>query len=290
MREPFLEFEWRVAAGYEWRDWLDNRGQPIVVPARGLVSLESASSIELASERLGETGPVLMAVDTSTARAYRPMQREHAGLFLELAAVECQDTAAIAAFAGRYGSLGLEPQTQLVDGRHVVGESHLAWAREICRINEALRLRQRRALSRQGRERLSWLFNVQLQHVRARMKIEPDDLPPRLQVVPATLLTAMWLQLALATAGEKRFVQCKFCCRFMEISTEKTGFRMHREFCSNVCKTNDYRRRRRMVLDLAGKGMRLKDIAERAETKASTVRGWIASVKKTSSRKTKGEE
>ena len=85
----------------------------------------------------------------------------------------------------------------------------------------------------------------------------------------------MWLQLALAFTGEKRFVACKFCRRLFEISTEQTGFRTHREFCSDSCKTKDYRKRKRTDLRLAGSGARLREISQKANTEVATVRAWL---------------
>jgi len=59
------------------------------------------------------------------------------------------------------------------------------------------------------------------------------------------------MQLALAITEDKRLVACKCCDRMFEISTEQTEFRRHREFCSESCKTTDYRKRKRIALDLA---------------------------------------
>src|SRR6185295_8822448 len=90
--------------------------------------------------------------------------------------------------------------------------------------------------------------------------------PPQLSLAPECLLSAMWLQFALAIAGDKRFFACKGCGHLFEISTEKTGFRSHREFCSDSCKTIDYRRRQRTAVDLARKGEAISDIARAVET------------------------
>jgi DNA-binding NarL/FixJ family response regulator len=102
-----------------------------------------------------------------------------------------------------------------------------------------------------------------------------SGVPPRLSFAPASLLAAMWLQFALAIAGDKPFVACKFCGRFFEISTEQTGFRTHREFCSDSCKTMDYRRRKRMALRLASEGCAIGQIARDLKTKPATVRAFI---------------
>ena len=129
------------------------------------------------------------------------------------------------------------------------------------------------------REKLAWLFNVHLQHVQGRMMVEADT-APRLSFAPLTLLSAMWLQLALWVAGDKEFRACKHCQRLFEISTEQTGFRKHREFCSESCKTMDYRKRKRTALKLAGEGQSVAVIATRTGTNAATVRAWLAATRK----------
>ena len=124
------------------------------------------------------------------------------------------------------------------------------------------------------RRKLEWLFNVHLQHVQARMVFE-RELPARLSFKPLTLLSAMWLQLALAITEDKQFLACKFCHRVFEISTEQTGFRRHREFCTDSCKTKDYRRRRRDALRLIRDGESLASVSKHTSTGPATIRRWV---------------
>lgn len=95
--------------------------------------------------------------------------------------------------------------------------------------------------------------------------------------------------MALAVTGDKRFVACKFCRRLFEISTDQTGFRSHREFCNDSCKTKDYRKRKRTALRLAASGSRLRQISEKTGTETTTVRAWLATAKRDSSRKSGGK-
>jgi hypothetical protein len=292
MHDAFLDFQWSVAARYEWQDWLDTRGKPIVVPAEGLASLESPSAVELAWQQSEQTrkktGPVLCPVlgDATAVRQYHPMQRQHAALFREFADLDYSDTAAILKFAGKYGLLGVPMETQTIsvgdktdERRHHIahGEPHLIWAVEICQMLEGLWLADHRKSFERTR-RLKWLFDRHLQHVQGRLAFNPAG-EPRLALEPLTLVSAMWLQLALAITGEKRFVACKFCRRLFEISTEETGFRSHREFCSDSCKTKDYRKRKRTALRLAAGGKRLREISNESGTDAATVRTWLAVAK-----------
>ena len=308
MREAFLDFEWHVHPAYHWQDWLDARGKPIVVPDHGLASLRSPNAVEFAWQRFHKkkekAGPVLGPVlDSGEPRRYLPMQREHAALFQTFAALDFQDREAILGFASTYGLLGIDQQEQGPSSRehgyrHVMGESHLTWAREICLMQEAMRLAHWRSAKEEAEEdaryeqyeldaerhrrergkKLEWLFDLHLQNVQPRTTFE-KVLRPKLSFAPLTLLAAMWLQLALALADDKQFLACKFCRRLFEVSTSPTGFRTHREFCTDSCKTKDYRRRKREALRLVGEKKPVREIAKQTNTKVATIRTWLKASK-----------
>jgi len=61
------------------------------------------------------------------------------------------------------------------------------------------------------------------------------------QFVPKSLLGAMWLQFAFAIAGDKQYRACKVCKKWFEISGQH---RITRQFCSDACKTKDFRTRK----------------------------------------------
>jgi hypothetical protein len=66
-----------------------------------------------------------------------------------------------------------------------------------------------------------------------------------IQIVPNTLLDAMWLQFARAIEGDKEYRACKECGRWFEISDRQADRRTkRREFCSDPCKSRDYRKRK----------------------------------------------
>jgi hypothetical protein len=298
MNDAFYDFEWTVAPRYRWEDWVDQAGRPITVLAEedGLLGLESAGAVELtwnyAAEHHEEYGPVLRPVvgKDEQWRRYRPMHREYAALFREFADLDFVDQSAILEFARRYGALGLPMQHQTVSfrtGTHsAYGEPYLGWALEICLMREGLRLDSRKRLSTEKGRRVQWLFNRHLQHLQGRMGFDGAG-QPRLKIEPLTLISAMWLQLALAISGDKQFVACKFCRRMFEISTEQTGFRSHREFCTDSCKTKDYRKRKRTALRMAAAGGSLREISDKTATDSGTVRSWVAAAKV--SRGTKAE-
>ena len=319
MSELFSDFEWGVFPAYHWQDWLDSSGRPITITAadevEALASLDSSVGVEFAWDRFKESkekpGPVLGPdLDSGAVRMYRPMERRHAALFKRFVALDYRDRNALLAFARTYGCLsaivptgeapgGQSQQVVLPDGsvRNALGEPHLTWAYEICLMRKAMQLTQRpegvqadidAAYKRRGMDpehrrtedahRLDWLFNVHLQHVQPRMSFR-DRLPPRLSYAPLTLLAAMWWQLALAVVDDKRFEACKFCRNLFEISTAQTGFRSHREFCSDSCKTQDYRRRKRTALRLLGEGQPVSKVAKQVDTPVETVRTWRQAVK-----------
>ena len=159
MKDAFYYFDWTVAPGYEWREWLDDRGTPIVLPKKGLASLESANAVELLWERSRKAdrvyGPVLKPniKDGAEPRRYHPMHREYSALFREFADLDYQDKDSILLFAKRFGALGIPTKSQSVrvraaDGelhdQHAYGEPYLDWALEICRMREGLRLSGRK--------------------------------------------------------------------------------------------------------------------------------------------------
>lgn len=292
MHDAFYGFQWTVAPRYEWRDWLDVNGSPVVVPAAGVASLGSATAVEVAWRRSREAGkeygPVLQPVIDGPQgnRQYQPMDRGHAALFHEFGDLDYSNQTAILNFARRYGLLGVPMQVQSIRVRaengeqrdhHASGEPFLRWALEVSLMREGLRLANaKRSIDASGR--LKWLFDRHLQHVQGRLDFNPAG-EPKLSLEPRTLVAAMWLQLALAVTAEKRFVACKFCRRIFEISTEQTGFRSHREFCSDSCKTKDYRKRKRTALRLADAGGRLREISEKTDTNTKTVRAWLGAAK-----------
>ena len=54
----------------------------------------------------------------------------------------------------------------------------------------------------------------------------------------------MWLQFAQAIASKRKYRPCKECSGWFEVSTDDTGKRINREFCSDPCKSKNYRRRK----------------------------------------------
>jgi hypothetical protein len=277
----FREFRWDVAPAYEWKEWLDH-GQPVRVNEEGLLDLNTGAGVEFAWNQYAklkkQTGPVLCPTswDLGRYRRYEPMHRRHAALFQTFAALDHRDLDSIRLFANRYGALGLEPQEQVVPADAgpywVRGESYLDWAREICAVQAALQFTMRSATQEDIRQQQIRL-DSHLDFVRGRSILEGNTF--RYVNQPKNLLTILWVQLILAIGEHKQFGTCKYCRRPMELSTDTTGFRRHREFCSDTCKTNDYRKRKRTALRLAKEGSSVTTIAKQVGTPLATVRGWL---------------
>lgn len=301
MNDAFYDFDWTVAPRYIWEEWVDSAGRPINVPEDDdLLGLDSPDAVELtwkyAADNQKQYGPVLrpgIGKDEQEHR-YRPMDRDHAALFREFADLDYVNKDAILSFAHKYGLLGVPVQHQSFRIRnrrgeardhHAYGEPYLRWAVEICLMREGLRLQIGKRRSFNASQRLKWLFDRNLQHVQGRLGFDKSG-EPKLTLEPLTLISAMWLQLALAITGDKRFVACKFCRRMFEISTEQSGFRSHREFCSDSCKTKDYRKRKRSALRLAEGGQLPAEISEKTGTDATTVKKWLKASKSRRNAKT----
>jgi len=63
-----------------------------------------------------------------------------------------------------------------------------------------------------------------------------------LQIVPSSLLAGMWLQFAQAVAANKVYRSCRECGNWFEVPLTD-GRSERRVFCSDPCKSKDYRRR-----------------------------------------------
>ena len=189
-----------------------------------------------------------------------PVSRQHAALFLTFAQIDYRDRDQILGFAATYGLLGLE------------WEAQINWAREIYQMAEAITLANRDDRSSEDDKRLLWLINSHLLDVTGRFEFATKM---RLTHRPRTLLSAMWMQFSLGLVGGHEYPKCKQCERIFEISVELTGYHSHRLFCSDACKTKNYRLRKRTAKKLWISKTPLRDIAKQTETKMATVRDWV---------------
>jgi hypothetical protein len=86
-----------------------------------------------------------------------------------------------------------------------------------------------------------WVNDQLKTHVMPKLLYDVTSGTQMPQFVPQNLLGAMWLQFALAVAGDKKYRACKVCHKWFEISGKN---RITRLFCSDACKTKDFRNRK----------------------------------------------
>jgi hypothetical protein len=60
-----------------------------------------------------------------------------------------------------------------------------------------------------------------------------------LTIVPRSLISALWLQLARAVEGNRSYRSCEFCQRWFEVGAE---VRADAKYCKNACRQKAYRR------------------------------------------------
>lgn len=265
------DFVWtRARAGYTWRQEHDGA---LVVPVSNDDAVEH----------------------------YRLGDRAFSGLFLAFARLKPTPTN-IAAFANEFGPLGF-PVTVVHFGPSKVSKEYGRFStidaeqlskppnraeRDLGQRGEFVSLRSqlhRRATwsfhiklmrdlldARKARRGGSWERKWELELV-LRTSVWPmldDDLVGRMQ--PVSLLGALWLQAILA--GGRDYRECATCSQPIEIS-RLGGARTDARFCSNACKTKDFRDRRAEARRLAASGMRTNEIAKRVRSDVATVRRWL---------------
>lgn len=283
MDAPLLQLEWPVASAYAWSEWLDDRNRPSVVPPRYLTSRQA---IFAAARRYGPMGPRIAPVDgAAIGTRYHPMDRTHATLFRIFAALDPANQEAIRDFVSTYGWLGVAVDTQTVPPTrqhpaHIAyGESHLTWAYEIACMQEALSQWEQ---PKRTPKREATVDDLIRTHLRGAVDVgvtrDQDD-RRRVSYTPRNLLSALWVQLMLATFPNRSVAYCKYCDRPIEISTAETGHRTSRVFCSDSCKTMEHRRRKRTALQLADAGHTVRQIANMTATRSTTIRRWIEQVR-----------
>jgi endogenous inhibitor of DNA gyrase (YacG/DUF329 family) len=262
-------------------------------------------------EELPQGLALLRNVDGPTERVvtYRPFSRAHATLFRTFAGLDLTPDAVLA-FANQYGMLGAPVVRHLLndypptvpgqmDGAHSVrrlakgfpgrlGEIFdlnkpttdvWCWVEQIRRLSEFVRTSQvlrdepriagsllisaNMALAMTAPPHLEWSDSERAFHLRLR---------------PSSLIGALWLQAVVAVSEDKRFPPCPICGTPLEIS-RSGGARTDAVFCSNKCKSRDYRQRRDKALRLALRKRTPAQIALKLGTNIATVRRWLKAAK-----------
>lgn len=261
------DFAWsRATAGYEWRR---ARGGQLLVP----VELEGVMA---------------------SSETYRLGDKATSGLFRAFAALR-DDPIEICDFANRYGLLGF-PVTVLHYGSRwtPMDQDQAAATRDEEERRHALR-GEFLNLDGDRYPRRSWQYHISLMRwlIEARGGARTKrDLWNRLQVnrvledsvwpflndrlvaklKPISLISALWLQAVLS--DEKEYRECRSCSTPIEIS-RTGGARSDAVFCSDACKSRDFRARRTKARSLKASGRPAKQIARAIDTDLATVMRWL---------------
>jgi hypothetical protein len=104
----------------------------------------------------------------------------------------------------------------------------------------------------------------------------PDRNEMDLLIVPNTLIGCLWLQLADAIAGIRKFRLCEGCRKPMLVAREGSGYRTNRKTCSNACRIRLYSSRKIEARELRAKKISVREIAKHLDTGVEQVKRWIA--------------
>ena len=170
-------------------------------------------------------------------RATQPLEKEP-GLFRTFAGLNGKDTKALRGFANRFGllrsdSAGSEP---LRDWEEVIGQMHCA----VSAWDTLTRVQKGEPFTEDPKavhQRLVHALDAPLKQVSMGM-VANDDGSSAIAYTPRDLLSALWLQFAIAVTEGKDLQPCerKGCDRWMEITHSKGGTRSTRRFCSHACR------------------------------------------------------
>jgi hypothetical protein len=123
---------------------------------------------------------------------------------------------------------------------------------------------------------LQRLVNRQLKIHRCETRMlwdrPPHDARLRMQLVPNSLLAAIWIQFISAIEGNFKYRQCDQCRSwFAPIQDTRADAR----FCKVACRLRAHRARQIRARELAGQGMAPPEIAAEMNSKLKTVKGWL---------------
>jgi len=95
-----------------------------------------------------------------------------------------------------------------------------------------------------------------------------------LEVIPRTFSAFIWLQFGRAVAEGKEYSRCFTCGTYFEHSAETA--RTNRRFCSNACRSKNYRERQEEARLRHAEGWFLHEIVRYLDSDEATVQGWLA--------------
>lgn len=202
---------------------------------------------------------------TSATKMIRPLGRKNSGLFREFAATALSE-AGVLAFANEYGLLGLR---SLPSASAPLPEDSLAvWLRHV----RAMSFWAGGRFEPQDRQRVCDKLNAELTR-RVTWRLWVDGETFRIGPRPVSLIGALWLQAGFSLARESEFRTC-ICGKPFEVAKGgTTGKRSDAQFCSDACKSRNFRKVRRVY--------QLKDGQTPIAAIAASVgqdRSWVTAV------------
>lgn len=258
-------FVWRVAkTGYQWFTEDNDEPLDIAVFRKKPQSAWPECHLEPVSESF---------------REYKPLSTPC--LFRRFADTEIEPDA-ILAFANQYGPLGAEPAEFGPDfdlhgydendtsefghartPKQVISRAEDAslfvrqfdslslWVQSIKEMRRCVRDLEKRGKAEERPayvQRTIDFVNMRLLHEDVRMSFDEDvvgkgvyELKPR----PASLLTALWIQLGMYVSENRSWRQCPVCNKWFGIGSEEGDSRTSRRYCEDACKSQAYRNRKR---------------------------------------------
>lgn len=211
-----FEFEWPVdQAGYEIR----KEAEPYLLPLTRFMLPDPPPEIELVYPRGGPP------------RYYRPMDDEHAGLWLRFAHT-CTSPEQVLAFANSYGLLNTRGDLPagVLASRFDYLNHTLGLARYLRQIAAALDADERECAAR--------LYNVfdRIEHMKIVIQTNRKSFKTELKFAPMTLVSALMIQAAEAITGNRRFRRCRNdrCTQWFQVGQGAASIR--KEFCTDRCR------------------------------------------------------
>jgi hypothetical protein len=128
---------------------------------------------------------------------------------------------------------------------------------------------------------LWWALDLHVREVANQPPIimvwDPLTDRPVLSARPLTLLSAVWLQFALAVSSNRIFDRCRVCHKWFEVAPDVA--RSNRRFCSNACRSKAFRERQGRARQLHAANKSFDEIAKDLDSDVATVKRWITGSK-----------
>jgi hypothetical protein len=218
--------------------------------------------------------------------SYRPLSREFSGLFKIASTIDVTNDQSLLSFANKFGFLGIarssvprrieaQIRTVVVPSETTTQERLIDWREQITafqRVSRDVPAARRVKAERDLYDRLNSGLQV---FAPQRVWWDARAGRHRLSPAPVSLLGVLWYQLALNLTDQASYGSCQVCGRPFQIGGGDMGKRSDSDFCSQACKSKDYRARKAKARRLVKRGAKLVAIASQLRTDVPTLQRWI---------------